>query len=210
MPLQRYLLLLGQAIEGWVECSLLKRTFNRFDVVREVNHKVRNAMKNAMLVRLRSKCTNVYPAYAIAAVVLCVLLALSGAALSRPSAPSAGEEQACGMILDLNDSTVNESIARHSFFILDVYKPLCNPCERMKAAIDQLSTELGCQVVFGMIDGRNNQMTERRYNITSYPTLLIFDNGTLVDKMEGFASKKYIVDRLSLKKQELNTSMVST
>ena len=163
-----------------------------------------------MSIRLRSKCANIYPTYTIISALLYVLLALSGAALATPSAMAANAMDASGLIQELNDSTVNDSIAQYPFFVLDVYRPLCNPCKRMETALNELSTELGSQVVFVMIDGRNNQMTERRYNITSHPTLLIFDNGTLVDKMEGFASKKYIVDRLSLKKQELNTSMVST
>lgn len=163
-----------------------------------------------MPIRLRSKCTKVYTAYTITGALLCVLLALSGAALADPSVLAAGSMDGSVSIREMNDSTVNDSIAQHPFFVLDVYKPLCNPCERMKAALDELSTELGSQVVFGIVNGINNQRTERSYNITSYPTLLVFDNGTLVDRMEGFASKRYIVDRLSLKKPELNTSRVSS
>ena len=163
-----------------------------------------------MPIKLRSKCTKVYLAYTITGALLCVLLALSGAALADPSALVMDAMDGSGLIEELNDSTVNDSIARHPFFVLDVYKPLCNPCERMKAALDELSTELGSQVVFGIIDGRYNQITERSYNITGHPTLLVFDNGTLVDRMEGFASKRYIVDRISLKKLKLNASRVSS
>ena len=113
------------------------------------------------------------------------------------------------MTLELNDSTVNETIALYPFFILDIYKPLCNPCKRMKQAIDEPSIELGSQATFGMIDERYNQTTESCYNITGHPTLLVFLNGTLVDKMQGFASKKYIVDRLQLMNPGLNTSAVT-
>ena len=127
--------------------------------------------------------------------------------IAIPAAPSAGAPNAT-IVLKLNDSTANDSISRHPFFILDVYKPICNPCDRMKAAIDELSTELGAQASFGTIDGKKNQRTESEYNITTYPTLLVFENGTLVDKIEGFASKKYIVDRLHMKNRDLNVSSV--
>ena len=171
---------------------------------------MRERVSNDMPIRLRSKCTNVYLAYIITGALLYALLALSGAALADPSTPAADAMDGSGLIQELNDSTVNDSIAQYPFFVLDVYKPLCNPCERMKAALDELSAELGSQVVFGIIDGRDNQITERSYNITGHPTILVFDNGTLVDRMEGFASKRYIVDRLSLKKPEMNTSRVSS
>jgi len=158
--------------------------------------------------RLRSRFTKVYPICSMIGALWCVLLALAGAALAASSASAADAMDASGLIQELNDSTVNDSIAQYPFFVLDVYKPICNPCERMKAAIDELSTELGSQVVFGTINGRYNQLTERRYNITGHPTLLIFKNGTLVDEMQGFASKKYIVDRLQLIDPGLNTSAV--
>lgn len=147
--------------------------------------------------------------YSVICALLCALLALSWAASAAPSTPATDAGSGSGIILERNDSTVNETIALYPFFVLDVYKPLCNPCQRMKQAIDELSIELGSQAAFGMIDGSLNQMTERGYNITSYPTLLVYLNGTLVDRMEGFASKKYIVDRLKLKNPGLNTSAVA-
>lgn len=141
--------------------------------------------------------------YPIIYALLCALLALSWAA----SAADASADS--GIVLELNDSTVNETIALYPFFVLDVYKPLCNPCQRMKQAVNELSIELGSQAAFGMIDGSLNQTIEQGYNITSYPTLLVFLNGTLIDRMEGFASKKYIVDRLQMKNPGLNTSAVA-
>lgn len=155
-----------------------------------------------------SICNKVYSAYPITGALLCVLLALSGAASAMLSAPATDVGVANNMTLKLNDSTVNDSIALYPFFVLDVYKPLCHPCQRMKVAIDELSIELDSQVAFGILDGRDNQMTESRYNISHYPTLLVFKNKTLVDRREGFASKRYIVDGLRLMKPGLNTSRV--
>lgn len=137
--------------------------------------------------------------------IIYALLVLAMAASAAPATDSPNTV----IIQELNDSTVNESIAQHPFFILNVYKKICNPCERMKVALDELSRELDGQAAFGMINGRNNQRTESGYNITSYPTLLVFDNGTLIDKIPGFASKKYIVDRLRMKNANLDTSLVS-
>jgi thioredoxin 1 len=151
----------------------------------------------------------VYQVCPVAYALLCALLALSWAASAAPSTPAADAGAGSGIVLELNDSTVNETIALYPFFVLDVYKPLCNPCQRMKQAINELSIELGGQAAFGMIDGRYNQTTERVYNITGHPTLLVFLNGTLVDKMQGFASKKYVVDRLKVRNPGLNTSAVT-
>lgn len=162
-----------------------------------------------MQIRRMQSPPEICQVYPVIRALLCALLALSWAASAAPSTPAADAGAGSGTIIELNDSTVNESIALYPFFVLDVYKPLCNPCQRMKQAVNELSIELGSQAAFGMIDGSFNQTIERGYNITSYPTLLVFLNGTLIDRMEGFASKKYIVDRLTLKNPGLNTSAVA-
>jgi thioredoxin 1 len=138
--------------------------------------------------------------------IIAALLALS----VTGSATTATDPQTnTSMILELNDSTVNSTVALYPLFILDVTKSTCGPCMRMKAAISELSIELSGPAAFGVIKGIENNITAERYNITTYPTLLIFDNGTLVKKSEGFASKGYIVDTLRRLKPELNTSRVT-
>ncbi len=112
-------------------------------------------------------------------------------------------------VLQLDDSTINETLARYLFSVLDVNKPVCDPCQRMEAAVHELSVELGDQAVFGMMHGPNNSLVEERYNVSGYPTLLVFENGSPVERSEGFASKRYIVDRLRLAKPELNTSLIA-
>jgi thiol-disulfide isomerase/thioredoxin len=56
----------------------------------------------------------------------------------------------------------------------------------MNALLSELSLELSGQVTFGKINAEENNWT---YNVTSYPTLLMFKNGTLVEKEVGFGSK---------------------
>lgn len=44
------------------------------------------------------------------------------------------------------------------------------------------------------------------YSIMSYPTLLIFKNGLLVDSQAGYGSKSELVDLLQMDYPGLNTS----
>jgi thioredoxin 1 len=138
--------------------------------------------------------------------IMTALLALS---VAGSATAAVDPETNTSLVLELNDSTVNSTVARYPFFILDVTKSTCGPCQRMKAAISELSLELGGQAAFGMIKGIENNITTERYNITTYPTLLIFENGTLVKKSEGFASKGYVLDTLRRLKPGLNTSRVT-
>lgn len=109
-------------------------------------------------------------------------------------------------ILKLNDSTANIAINKFPFFVLDCYVPWCEPCKAMGTALYEIASDLEGQITFGIIDIENNSATARMYSITSYPTLLIFKNGMLVDSQAGYGSKSELVDLLQMDYPGLNTS----
>jgi thioredoxin 1 len=113
--------------------------------------------------------------------------------------------------LDLNDSTVNDAIASYPLFVLDCYISGCEPCEAMNITLSELSIEMNGQpVAFGKIDMYKNIETARRYNVTLYPTLLIFKNGTLESRDLGFESKSLIVKMINTLEPSMNTSRVKS
>lgn len=119
------------------------------------------------------------------------------------------EQSDAGTIMELNDSSINITLARYPFFVLEGYKPGCEPCQRMNASLSELSIELGGQIAFGRINAPLNRKTAERYDITSYPTLLVFENETVIDKKKGFGSKSRIVFNLHKLKPDLNISLVA-
>jgi thioredoxin-like negative regulator of GroEL len=78
----------------------------------------------------------------------------------------------------------------------------------MNATLSELSIELSGQATFGKINADENNRIAERYKVTAYPTLLIFKNGTFVEKDVGYGSKARIVDRLHRLMPGLNTSLV--
>jgi len=110
--------------------------------------------------------------------------------------------------LKLNDSTVNSAISKFPFFVLDCYVTWCEPCKTSSTVFYELASELRGQVTFGMIDIERNSVTARMYNITSYPTILIFKYGMLIDSQAGYSSKAELVDLIKMDDPGLNTSNI--
>lgn len=110
--------------------------------------------------------------------------------------------------LKLNDSTVNSAINKFPFFVLDCYVTWCEPCKTSSIVLYELASELRGQVTFGMIDIERNSVTARMYNITSYPTILIFKNGFLIDSQAGYSSKTELIDLIKMGNPGLNTSNI--
>jgi thioredoxin 1 len=114
-------------------------------------------------------------------------------------------------VSDLNDSTVNDTINEYPLVVLDCYIPQCGPCMALNSTLLELSGELKntTQVVIGRINVQENNVTKNKYRIFGYPTLLIFKNGTFVDKQIGFRSKSELVDFLKKSEPVLDVSGVN-
>ena len=112
-------------------------------------------------------------------------------------------------IFEVNDSTLNSSLDMSPFFILDCYAPWCEPCMLLEATIHKLAIDLDGQIAVGQIDMDYNKRTEEMYNITGYPTILIFEKRKLADVELGNLSESELIDVLSRVDPNLNLSNIN-
>ena len=82
--------------------------------------------------------------------------------------------------------------------LVDAWAPWCGPCRMIAPVIDQLAAESQGRYKIGKLNVDDNPLTASRYQIASIPTMLIFRDGQLVDRLIGLQSKPAIVERLRL------------
>lgn len=89
-----------------------------------------------------------------------------------------------GDILDLTDanfsSTVSEGIT-----LVDFYADWCGPCKMMTPVVEELATEFKGKAKVAKLDIDASQATAAEHQITSIPTLLLFKDGSVVEKIIG-------------------------
>jgi thioredoxin len=86
--------------------------------------------------------------------------------------------------------------ARDQPILVDCWAPWCGPCRIIAPVLDQLAAEADGRYRIAKLNVDENPQTAARFNIQSIPTLLIFKNGALVDRMVGVQSKQAIAARL--------------
>ncbi|HET7467957.1 MAG TPA: thioredoxin [Candidatus Dormibacteraeota bacterium] len=74
--------------------------------------------------------------------------------------------------------------------VVDFYADWCGPCRMMTPAVEQLADELAGRVSIGKLDVDSNQEIAIRYGVMGIPTLGLFRDGKLVDRMVGFPGGK--------------------
>ena len=82
--------------------------------------------------------------------------------------------------------------------LVDAWAPWCGPCRMIAPVIDQLAAESQGRYKISKLNVDENPQTASRYQIASIPTLLIFKDGQLVDRLVGLQSKPTIAERLNL------------
>jgi thioredoxin len=82
--------------------------------------------------------------------------------------------------------------------LVDAWAPWCGPCRMIAPVIDQLAAESQGRYKISKLNVDDNPMTASRYQIASIPTMLIFRDGQLVDRLVGVQSKPVIAERLRL------------
>jgi thioredoxin 1 len=70
--------------------------------------------------------------------------------------------------------------------LVDFYADWCPPCRMLTPVVEKLAEELAGQVSIGKLDTDANQDIAIRYGIMGIPTLGLFREGKLVDRIVGY------------------------
>lgn len=73
--------------------------------------------------------------------------------------------------------------------LVDFWSPSCPPCRAIAPVIDQLAAENQGSAKVAKVNVDYNQQLAQQYGIQAIPTLIIFKNGKIVDRMLGAQPK---------------------
>ena len=82
--------------------------------------------------------------------------------------------------------------------LVDCWAPWCGPCRMISPVLDQLAAEAHGRYRIAKLNVDHNPQTASHYRIASIPTLLIFKDGQLVDRLVGVRPKEAIAERLGV------------
>jgi len=92
--------------------------------------------------------------------------------------------------LEITDADIESTLSKYETIVIDCWAPWCGPCRMVAPVIEELAKELHGKIVFGKLNVDENPSTSMKHRIMSIPTLLVFKNGNLVDRLVGAYPKE--------------------
>jgi len=99
--------------------------------------------------------------------------------------------------IELTDATFKEIIQKHPLVVVDCWAPWCGPCRMVAPVIKQLARDYAGKILFGKLNVDENPEVSAQYQIMSIPTLLVFKNGKLVDKIVGAMPRQMLEPKIT-------------
>lgn len=94
------------------------------------------------------------------------------------------------------DSFNTEVINSDKLTVVDFYATWCGPCRKLSPILEEVETELSGRVNFAKIDTDDNIDAAKEYQVSGLPTLLVFKNGEVVERMVGLMPKSSIITNI--------------
>jgi len=96
----------------------------------------------------------------------------------------------------VTDSTLDAALNQYPLLIVDCWAEWCGPCRMIGPIIEDLAKEMSGKAVFGKLNVDENMQTSNKYRISAIPTLLVFKNGKLLDKLVGAYPKATLAGKI--------------
>jgi thioredoxin 1 len=107
----------------------------------------------------------------------------------RPSRQAAGESR--GRIVALSkDNFEREVVSSPMPVLVEFWAEWCGPCKMLAPTMVELSVEYEGKVKVGKVNVDEQPAVAKRYDIRAIPTLFLFKDGKVVDRVVGLRGKK--------------------
>ncbi|HNW09062.1 MAG TPA: thioredoxin [bacterium] len=100
-------------------------------------------------------------------------------------------------IILTDDNFDQEVLGSSQPVLVDFFADWCGPCKMQAPIIEQLAEEIDDKAKIGKLDVDANPAIAQKYEVMSIPTLIIFKDGQVVERLTGLQSKDVLWEKFN-------------
>jgi thioredoxin 1 len=88
-------------------------------------------------------------------------------------------------------------LTKNKVVLVDFWASWCAPCRMMVPVLNEVASGLSSNAHVGKVDIQKYDFLARKYKVRNIPTMILFKNGTEVNRFVGVKSKDFLLKEIS-------------
>jgi thioredoxin 1 len=102
-----------------------------------------------------------------------------------------------GQLTHITDAAFEAEIHGDTPVLVDFWAEWCGPCRMVAPVLEQIAVEQTGKLKIVKLNVDENQQTPMQFGVTGIPTMILFKDGQMVERIVGFMPKPQLLKRIA-------------